>query len=143
MQPTETRDQAVQRVERLVEEAFARLPAGAALTFSDGSDRMPCDDATGNGPKGRIFVEKRYDVVPPSGGDWPADQVIPTLVGFWEQQGYRLYDDGRNRRDPKYVVETADGYAVIVKGWDRGDHYDYTLSSSSPCIWADGTPEMG
>jgi hypothetical protein len=140
METTETKAQAVQKVEALVEEAFARLPAGATLKFSDGTDRMPCDDPTDNGPRGRIFIEKRYDVVPSSGGGWPEDQAIPALVAFWERQGYRVYDDGRNRRDPKYVVDTPDGYAVIIKGYDRGDHYDFTLSSSSPCIWENGTP---
>ncbi|GIF29837.1 hypothetical protein Aut01nite_28230 [Actinoplanes utahensis] len=141
VQPTETTAQAVQRVEELVEEAFARIPAGATLQFNDGTDRMPCDDPTDNGPKGRIFVEKRYKVVPSAAGAWPADQAIPALVAFWAERGYRLHDDGRDRRDPKYVVETPDGYMVIVKGWNRGDHYDYTLTGSSPCIWANGTPD--
>jgi hypothetical protein len=139
-EPTETRIEAVQRVEALVAEAFAHLPAGATLEFSDGSDRGSCDDVESGRTDGLIFVEKRYDVVPQPGGTWAADQTIPALVAFWAAQGYRVYDDGRDRRDPKFVVDTADGYAVIIKGYDRGDHYDYTLSGSSPCIYENGTP---
>jgi hypothetical protein len=140
MQPTDTKEQAVQRVEALVREAFAQLPAGAALRFSDGSDHGSCDDVDSGAPAGRIFVEKRYDVVPSSGGGWQEDQAIPALVAFWEKQGYRVHDDGRNRRDPKYVVEDSGGYAVIVMAYDRGDHLDFTLSGSSPCIWENGSP---
>ncbi|GIE34699.1 hypothetical protein Ait01nite_077440 [Actinoplanes italicus] len=141
MQPTETSAEAVKRVEALVQEAFAQLPAGATLKFSDGSDHGSCDDAESGLPRGRVFVEKRYNVVPRAGGGWPEEQAIPALVAFWEKQGYRVYDDGRDRRDPKFVVDTPDGYAVIVHGYDRGDHYDFTLSGSSPCVWENGTPE--
>jgi hypothetical protein len=140
MPPTDTKAQAVQRVEALVQEAFAQLPAGVTLRFSDGSDHGSCDDIDSGARPGRIFVEKRYDVVPSTGGGWPEDQAIPALVAFWEKQGYRVHDDGRDRRDPKYVVETSDDYAVIVMAYDRGDHLDFTLSGTSPCIWENGTP---
>jgi hypothetical protein len=141
MQPTETSAEAAKRVETLVQEAFAQLPAGATLKFSDGSDHGSCDDAESGAPRGKVFVEKRYNVVPAADGVWPEDQAIPTLVAFWEKRGYHVYDDGRDRRDPKYVVDTPDGYAVIVMGYDRGGYYDYTLTSSSPCIWENGSPD--
>ncbi|GGL12903.1 hypothetical protein [Mangrovihabitans endophyticus] len=138
VQPTDTRAEAKARVEQLARAAFAALPDGASLQHSDG---VPCDDPTDNGPAGRIFVEHRYNLVPPTTGQtWPADQVISTLVRYWQQPHYRVHDDGRTRPDPKYVVETPDGYAVIVRAFARGDHLDFTLSSSSPCIWPNGTP---
>jgi hypothetical protein len=140
MQPTETKDQAVQRVEALVREAFAQLPAGATLKFSDGSDFGSCDDAERGVPRGRVFIERRYDLVPEAAGSWPADQAIPALVAFWERQGYRVYDDRRNDRPPRFVVRTPDDYSVIIDAWQRDGYYDYTLSSGSPCIWENGSP---
>jgi hypothetical protein len=141
LQPTETKDQAAQRVEQLVKEAFTGLPGGATLEFSDGSDIGSCDDSTGLAPRGRIFVERRYKVVPEVRGSWPADQAIPALVAFWEKQGYRVYDDRRNDKPPRFVVRTPDDYSVIIDAWDRDGYYDYTLGSSSPCIWENGSPD--
>lgn len=141
LQPTVTKEQAAQRTEQLVQEAFAQLPAGATLKLNNSSDESPCDDASDGGPAGRVFVERRYLVVPPPGGTWPVDQALPTLVSFWEKKGYKVYDDRRTSSYPKYVVETPDGYSANITTWDRGDHSDITLSSSSPCVWPNGTPQ--
>lgn len=141
VQPTDDQATAISRVDQLIQQAATALPDGATLKFSDGSDDSPCDDPTDNGPEGRIFVEKRYTVVPPSSGPWPEEQVIPNLVAYWQQQQYRVHDDRRTEPDiPTYVVETTDGYRVSVAGYNRNDHHDYTLSASSPCIWPNGTP---
>lgn len=136
MQPTQTAAEASQRVQQLVEEAFAQLPPGASLVFNDGSDVGACDGHL----QGMVFAEKRYRIVVEPGSNWPADQAIPTLVAFWEKAGYRLHDDRRQERWPRYVVRSPDDFSVSIAGWDRGDHFDYTLSSSSPCVWENGTP---
>ncbi|WP_433794998.1 hypothetical protein [Actinoplanes sp. CA-252034] len=141
MQPTETKDQAAERVEALVREAFTQVPTGATLKFSDGSDIGSCDDAESGAPRGRIFAERRYNLIPDAAGSWPAEQTIPALVAFWEQQGYRVHDDRRSERPPRFVVRTPDDYSVVVDAWDRDGYYDYTLSASSPCIWENGTPD--
>lgn len=141
LQPTATKEQAAQRTEELVQEAFAQLPSGATLKLHNSSDESPCDDPTDGGPAGRVFAERRYLVVPPAGGSWPADQAIPALVTFWQQKGYRVHDDRRTGSYPRYVVETADGYSANISTFDRGDHVDVTLSSSSPCVWPNGTPD--
>ncbi|WP_045746803.1 hypothetical protein [Actinoplanes rectilineatus] len=39
------------------------------------------------------------------------------------------------------VVESTDGYRVSVAGYQRADHYDFTLSGSSPCIGENGSPD--
>ncbi|WP_430782597.1 hypothetical protein [Actinoplanes sp. G11-F43] len=139
MQPTVSAAEASQRVQQLVEEAFAQLPPGASLVFNDGSDVGPCEGAM----QGRVFAEKRYRIVVEPGSDWPADRAIPTLVAFWEKAGYQLHDDRRQERWPRYVVRTPDDFSVNIAGWDRGDHFDYTLTSSSPCVWENGTPNPG
>lgn len=141
MQPTETTAQAAQRVQGLVEEAFAHLPAGAELEFNDGSDFGSCDDGAGLNANGKVFVEKRYRIVADPAGAWPRDQAIPALVAFWQQAGYQVYNDQRDARPPRYVVRTPDDYLVLIAAWDRKTYYDYTLTSSSPCIWENGSPD--
>ncbi|MFI1989748.1 hypothetical protein [Actinoplanes sp. NPDC020271] len=141
LQPTETKAQAAQRVEELVQEAFKQLPSGATLKVSTDEDSVPCDDPTDGGPAGRIFAEKAYDIVPPATGTWPSNEIIPTLVTFWQQKGYKTRTDDRSKQEPRYSVETSDGYIVLVQSWNRGDHLDYGLSADSPCIWENGTPD--
>lgn len=143
VQPTATQAEAVQRVEQLVQESAGHLPTGATLKFSDGHDDMPCDDPSDNGPAGRIFVEHRYTIQVPAGTTLKADDVIPPLVAFWQQRGYRVRTDLRTQADPKYAVETSDGYTVVVDGYDRGSYADFTLTGSSACIWPNGTPSAG
>ncbi|MEU4619436.1 hypothetical protein AB0G04_05590 [Actinoplanes sp. NPDC023801] len=38
-------------------------------------------------------------------------------------------------------MRTPDDYSVIIDAWDRDGYYDYTLGSSSPCIWENGSPD--
>jgi hypothetical protein len=141
MQPTETKAQAAQRVEELVQESFAALPGGATLKNNVNVDGMACDDPTDGGPAGRIFAERRYFIVPPAGDTWPVTEVLPMLVKFWEEKGYTVRTDGRAEADPRYSVNTPDGYIVIVNSWDRGDHADMSIGSTSPCVWENGTPD--
>ncbi|GGK96565.1 hypothetical protein [Mangrovihabitans endophyticus] len=141
LQPTPTQAQAKARVEQLARQAGSALPGGASLEYHDGSNESACDDPTDDGPAGRIFIDHRYTVVPPADDGWRPDQVIPTLVRFWQEQKYQLHDDRRTDPDPNYVVETPDGYYVGIWGYDRGDHLDFTVNLSSPCIWQNGTPD--
>lgn len=130
---TVTAAQAGQRADQVVQEAFAQLPAGATLKLNDGRDTMSCDD-------GRVFAERRYLVVP-GAAPWPADQAVPKLVAFWQQRGYRTHEDSRTKPTPRFVAETPDGYYAIVEAFDRGSTVDVYLSSSSPCVWENGTPD--
>ncbi|WP_189082672.1 hypothetical protein [Mangrovihabitans endophyticus] len=141
MQPTETPAQAASTVDELVHQAATALPAGASLKFNDGGDNTPCDDPTDNGPAGRVFVEKRYQIVAPDGAAWTTDQVKSGLVAYWQQQHYRPIDDRRADTIPTYRVETTDGYRLSIAAYDRGDHHDFTLSGNSPCLWPNGTPD--
>ncbi|GGL12917.1 hypothetical protein [Mangrovihabitans endophyticus] len=141
VQPTDTQPQATARVDQLTRQAVAALPDGTTLKYHDGSDEAPCDDPTDNGPAGRIFVEHRYTLVPPDDDTWSVDDVIPALVAYWHDQSYRVHDDRRTDPDPRYVVETPDGYALTLDALDRGDRHDFTLTGSSPCIWPNGSPD--
>lgn len=141
LQPTETQTTAIERVEKLIQDAVAQLPAGTTLKDDYRSNEAACDDPTDNGPAGRIIVEHRHWIVSSeSFGAWKTDKVIPPLVTYWQQQGFEVRHDLRDRPDPRYTVENADGYLVSVRRYDRGASYEFTLSATSPCIWQNGTP---
>jgi hypothetical protein len=142
VQPTDTQATAVERVEKLTQDAAAQLPTGTTLKNNYRSNDGACDDPTDNGPAGRIFVEHRNTLVAPdNNGVWKTDQVIPPLAAYWQQQGFRVKNDQRSQPDPRYTVENADGYFATVQGYDRGSYYDFTLTVGSPCIWPNGTPD--
>jgi hypothetical protein len=141
MQPTATKAEAVQRVETLLKEALAQLPAEVATTTNLSVDGVPCDAPTDGGPAGRIFAERREIIIAPTSGSWSVTEVLPTLAAYWEKSGYKVITDERTDELPRINVETTDGYRVGVDSWDRGDHYDVTVASSSPCVWENGTPD--
>jgi|HigsolmetaAR206D_1030411.scaffolds.fasta_scaffold00681_2 hypothetical protein len=141
MQPTMTAEQAAQRVEELLQEAYGQLPPGARLEAFGPAGTLPCDDPTDGGPAGRVFYEKRYEVTFPAG--WPADQALPRLAEYWGRRGYRVVDDMRDARDPRLVVEhPEDGFRINIAVWNRdsGD-VDIYLTGGSPCVWEHGTPD--
>jgi hypothetical protein len=110
MQPTETKTQAVQRVDTLLKEAFVQLPDDVTTTTNLNVDAVPCDAPT----DGRIFAERRDIVTAPAGGTWQVTEALPTLAAYWEKAGYKTITDERTADLP---------------------HYDVTIAANSPCIW--------
>ncbi|GIG86625.1 hypothetical protein [Plantactinospora endophytica] len=141
VQPTVTAVQAAQRVEEILRETHSQLPPGAELKPFGNSGTLPCDDPTDGGPAGRVFVEQQYEVVFP--GNWPADQALPKLAEYWQQQDYKIVNDLRDRSDPRLSVEDpADGYRVSITVYNRAPgSVDIYLIGSSPCVWQNGTPD--
>ncbi|HET9517999.1 MAG TPA: hypothetical protein VFO77_09765 [Actinoplanes sp.] len=140
MQSTATGVQATERVEDLLQEAYRQLPPGATLKPRGGVAELPCDDPTDNGPAGRVFIEKVYQVAFPAG--WPADRALPALVQYWQPPQYRVHNDRRDAPDPRFAVETTDGYRVSIEVFVRpAGNLDVYLGGSSPCVWEHGTPD--
>lgn len=142
VQPTETRVQAVQRVNELLREALAQLPAEATTEGDSTLDAVPCDAPTDGGPDGRTFVEREFQILAPASGDWSVTESLPILSMFWEQKGYEIITDNKRFEDlHRYHVQAADGYRLFLQTYDRGDRYDVYLAASSPCVWEFGTPD--
>jgi hypothetical protein len=86
VRPTMTQQQAIDRVEKLIKEAVAQLPATARLEISRREDDFDCDDPTDGGPKGRIFVERDYWIrgLPVN----RYEKQFDTLQRYWTDKGY-------------------------------------------------------
>ncbi|WP_018790778.1 hypothetical protein [Salinispora arenicola] len=141
LQPTETIAQATQRLDVLLQEALAQLPADVTTERAYKLDAIPCDAPTDGGPDGRIFAEHDFEIVPPASGAWSVTEVFPTLSAFWQQKGYKATTEDRIANEHRYFVQTDDGYQIFVLTYDRGDHYDVSVGASSPCVWEFGTPD--
>jgi hypothetical protein len=131
MQPSVTKQQAIERVAQRAQEAFAQLPPGATLKQELQQTDLPCDE----GKDSATFVETNYVVEHPAG--WPVDESLPLLASYWQKAGYTIVRDDRgDTKLPELVVEHPDdGFRIgyIVAHGDTGV-VKATLSSSSPCI---------
>lgn len=134
MHPTMTAEQAERRVEENVRAVLGVLPEQARLERFDGGV-MPCDDPTDNGPLGRVipFVDYRITGLAPAEYGGYFDEVLD----WWTHNGFRLLDDSRPAEMYVWVENEADGFRMTLKANDLGQLY---LTSTSPCVWPDGTP---
>lgn len=90
----------------------------------------PCDDPTDGGPRGRVFVARRYWLLD---ADPTRPDAFGHLAAYWSAQGYRVLNDGRAQPYPYLWVEHPDdGYRV---GVDRNATGELLLGASSPCFW--------
>lgn len=142
LQPTETSAQAAQRVDMLWEEALAQLPSGITTERNLSLRSLSCDAPTDGGPGGRIFVERRAQIIAPASSSWSVTEVLPILSAFWQQKGYKVITDDNPFADlHRYHVQAIDGYRLFLQTHDRGGRYDVYLDASSPCVWEFGTPD--
>lgn len=141
LQFTETSSQAAQRVDMLWDEAFAQLPSGVTAERNLSLDSLSCDAPTDGGPEGRIFVERRAQVVAPASTSWSVAEVLPTLSAFWERKGYKIITDDHIVNEYRHTVQTDDGYQLMIRVYDRDDRHDIYVGINSPCVWEFGTPD--
>jgi hypothetical protein len=131
---TITLDQATRRAHELFDQAVGQLP-GAVVVSLGAEDPYPCDDPTDGGPQGRmiISVEKRIDGLDKT----RYNSYFDLLRDYWQRNGFRLLDDSRPKDMYLWVESIADGFRTSLEANDRGEFY---MTTSSPCIWPNGTP---
>lgn len=138
MQPTITRQQAIDRVEQLIQQTVAQLPPDARLDPLGRSSGSPCDDPTDGGPKGRVFVESTYWVKDLPRENYP--QYLDTVERYWADRGYRLIRDTMHGPiDRSIVYSDAEGFRIVLETNDDGKAI--SVSSQSPCVWPNGAPD--
>ncbi|MBP2476575.1 hypothetical protein JOF53_005447 [Crossiella equi] len=134
MQPTMTREQAVERLDTHLRAAMAVLPEGA--TFEKGfSNVTRCDLPSDSGPKGRVSAGTTYKILGVAMTDFQA--VFERFKGHWARDGYILLEDTRPKSWFLRVQSTPEEFRMSLQGNDQGGLF---LLGSSPCVWPDGTP---
>ena len=143
MGPTITLAQATERVDRMIRDAFAQLPAGAQLQASGPNEPLPCE-RSGGVDTGQVFSERKYQIVHPD--SWPADQLIETLHRYWASLNYPITRDDRDKKDIATLIvkNSHENVEVGVKVCYRsGGTLDAYLVGDSGCVWENGTPPSG
>lgn len=139
MQPTITLAEANRLADDYIHQALAVLPPGAELgeprIFADSE----CDDPSDEGPLGRKFASHSYEIL---GLD---PQRIPdyfdSMKTWWEDNNFAvLKDDRRAGREFLWVENKQDSFRMTFKANDLREIFLY---ASSPCVWPDGTPNLG
>ncbi|MGH3729810.1 MAG: hypothetical protein ACRDTU_13840 [Micromonosporaceae bacterium] len=136
MQPTITKQEAIDRVETLIEQAVAQLPDAARLESSRKEDAFPCDDHADGVPEGRAFVERDYWIrnLPK-----PYEPYFDTLEEYWTDRGYPQIRFDKRGLWWTMVHDPKDGFLISLK--TTGDGEQLYIRSQSPCVWPNGTPE--
>jgi hypothetical protein len=136
MQPTMTRQQAIDRVEALIDQAVAQLPDKARSEVSDKTDSLPCDAPDDGGPEGRVIIEYDYWIreLPT-----PYEPYFDMLERYWLDRDYRQVRFDKRDGWWTMVHEDREGFFVYLS--TTGDGKQLYLGSQSPCVWPDGTPE--
>lgn len=137
MQPTITRQQAVDHIHGLINQVVAQLPSGARLESAGHSSGSPCDDPTDGGPKGRVFVEYDYWIKDLHHEDYP--RYFDSVESNWKDRDYRLLRDTQTPPSRDLVYSDPKGFRIALK--TSGDGRHLYIRSQSPCIWPNGTPE--
>ena len=132
---TMTKDQAMQRVDELVRDAIAVLPATARLEVISATAPQACDDPTDNGPKGRLFASNSYWIrdVPKEGNA----RYVADLRRWWSDHGFEVVTDAWEKAQVITLENAANGFRMSLGGPDG----DLNIGASSPCVWPNGTPE--
>jgi hypothetical protein len=134
---TLTKEQAAQRVEQHLNAAVDQIVPRPALEPGLKST-LECFDPSDNGPLGRVTVEHRY--LMPSVAPADGAAVLDILASYWNDHGYRLLRDQRDKRLAEIAVEADDGFRVVVTTNVAGQ---LSLIGSSPCVWPDGSRPAG
>ena len=94
------------------------LPRSAKLTLKGQSKDAPCDDPTGNGPKGRQVADRSYKIDGLPAADIPS--YFSSLKSWWQGHNYQVLTEKSN---PQYlwVEKRDDGFRLALDSNDLGE----------------------
>lgn len=132
---TITIQEANQRLENFIQQAKSALPPSAKLVLRGQSKGAPCGDPSDNGPQGRLFADRGYQITGLAASSIP--EYFNTLRTWWQNNNYQTLQE---RQNPQYlwVEKRDDGFRLALDSNESGELY---LNGSTPCVWRNGTPE--
>ena len=134
---TITAEQAADRVEGHVRAFVAALP-GARLEVSRPSHIDPCNQPLDGGSLGRVFAGATWWVrdVPPERNA----EVFDLALRFWAESRWTVLNDFRPQRQSVYAEAPDPDFTGIALKESVDGSRTLSISSSSPCVWPDGSP---
>ena len=138
IEPTMTKDEALARVEELINDTVAIIEPRPRLDV-DPTTLTPyrCIGFVGDDWDGRIYISRAYWLRGiPRDKDKLAD-IARRVRLHWEQRGYRI--EGTSKDGINIAARSMPGDFVLALSRTAGDVLG--IEVSSPCIWPNGTPE--
>ncbi|WP_198658981.1 hypothetical protein [Nocardiopsis sp. FIRDI 009] len=130
-----TQDEAYERAEEHIAGAVAVLPETVVLSSLGGDLSNPCFDTVDGGASGIAAVGRTYWLRELPVEDNEAN--VDLLYEYWTANGYQVTDDGRPDDLAVFVEHEEDSFRMSVQSSVQGS---LSISSSSPCVWPEGTP---
>ncbi len=135
MKSTITLQEANQRVGDYIQQVRTIFPSDTEIKLSSQFDKSDCSDPSDNGPAGRYFASRSYQVLGTPKETFSSH--FESLREWGQRHNFRVLD---NADQPDFLAleSDVDGFRVSLKYNDLGEMY---LGGSSPCVWPSGTPE--
>lgn len=139
MTDTITEHEAAQRVQDNVDELAAQLPQAARLERQL-THTTACDDPDDGGPAGRVTASTMYQVHDLALEDY--GRYFAELREWLRDNGFRVLTESvveSELGEARYlwVERDADGFRLALQSNESGGLF---VTSSSPCVWPEGTP---
>ncbi|MGW7530697.1 hypothetical protein [Amycolatopsis sp. NPDC054798] len=133
-EPTITADQANRQVEDYSMQARLALPAEARYSLFSSEQRGDCSDPSDNGAKNRVLASRGYRVEGLAKDKFP--RYFDALRAWWQSHNFRVLDNNPPN-EYLWVENNSDGFRMTLQANSQGGLF---LTSTSPCVWPDGTP---
>ena len=135
MNESMTQDEAATKVQEHIDGTLTALPDEAELETRRGTLFAACDDPTDGGSRDRVTVSETFWVRGLRAED--NETNVELVLEYWNSNGYEVVRDRRPDKTSISVNHAEDSFSVSVRISDDGS---FSLAASSPCVWAEGTP---
>jgi hypothetical protein len=136
MKPTITLADANKRVEdytqQMLKAVFPEAHAELGFQEVDGD----CSDPSDGGPPNRRSAARGYQITGIDPATYPAK--FDAVQTWWKSNGFAVSTDKNNASGRLLGAETPDGFGISVQSNDSGG---LSITTGSPCVWRNGTPE--
>ncbi|ADG88523.1 hypothetical protein [Thermobispora bispora] len=136
MEPTITKDEALARVEELINDTVANIDPKPRLDVDPTTLKLyPCIRPPGQGLDDRIYIARAYYL-----RGIPKDkiaEVAQQVRVYWEQQGHVI--EGVSKNGLNIAARSRPDDFILSLSWTAGDVL--MIGATSHCIWPNGTPE--
>ncbi|MBX6167324.1 hypothetical protein [Thermobispora bispora] len=138
VEPTMTKDEALARVEELINDTVAIIEPRPRLDV-DPTTLTPyrCIGFVGDDWDGRIYISRAYWLRGIPRDKTKLLEISQKVRRHWQQQGHVI--EGISKDGMNIAARSRPDGFILSLSWTAGDVLG--IGATSPCIWPHGTPE--
>ena len=138
MKPTMTKEEALTRVQQLINDTVAIIEPKPRLDVDPTTlTPYPCLGFVGDDSDGRIYISRAYYLRGIPKDKTKLTEIAQKVRRYWQQQGHVI--QGVSRDGLNIAARSRPDDFILSLSWTAGDVLG--IGVSSPCIWPNGTPE--